>query len=78
MLVAPLRSSVPALKKPSRRACRPRKRVSAAWFTVVPHMAWSIAMETVRVFLRENDHGFIVGDARKTVAADGTTTEAPE
>lgn len=39
-------------------------RVSASWFTVVPHMAWSIAMETVRAFLRENDYGFILGDPR--------------
>ena len=58
-------------------------RVSASWFTVVPHMAWSIAMETVRAFLRENDHGFILGDARhdvarEDVAAGDATAGKPE
>lgn len=53
-------------------------RVSAAWFTVVPHMAWSIAMETVREFLRENEHGFILGDTRVVEDADvAAPMEAP-
>ena len=37
-------------------------RVSAAGFQAVTHMGWSIPTETVYTFLRENFHGFIVGD----------------
>jgi S1-C subfamily serine protease len=37
-------------------------RVSAAGFQAVTHMGWSIPTETVYKFLRENFHGFIVGD----------------
>ena len=38
-------------------------RLSGSWFTgPVTHMAWSIPMETVRAFLRDNDLGFVVGD----------------
>ena len=37
-------------------------RVSAAGFQAVTHMAWSVPTETVYKFLRDNFHGFIVGD----------------
>ena len=37
-------------------------RVSAAGFQAVTHMGWSIPTETVHTFLRDNFHGFIVGD----------------
>ena len=37
-------------------------RVSAAGFQAVTHMGWSIPIETVHTFLRDNFHGFIVGD----------------
>ena len=43
-------------------------RISGTWLGEVSHMAWSIQMETVRAFLRENDHGFIVGDLRPAEA----------
>jgi S1-C subfamily serine protease len=43
-------------------------RVSASGFTVVSHMGWSIPTETVYNFLRENYHGFIVGDEYIDVA----------
>ena len=35
-------------------------RVSAAMFTVVSHMGWSIRIDTLRAFLRDNNVGFIV------------------
>ena len=37
-------------------------RVSASGFQAVTHMGWSIPTETVNEFLRENFHGFIIGD----------------
>jgi S1-C subfamily serine protease len=37
-------------------------RVSASGFQAVTHMGWSIPTETVYTFLRDNFHGFIVGD----------------
>ena len=37
-------------------------RVSATGFQAVTHMGWSIPTETVYTFLRDNYHGFIVGD----------------
>ena len=37
-------------------------KVAAANFQVVTHMGWSIPTEAVYIFLRENFHGFIVGD----------------
>ena len=37
-------------------------RVSATGFQAVTHMAWSVPSETVYKFLRDNFHGFIVGD----------------
>ena len=37
-------------------------RVSASGFQAVTHMGWSIPTETVYTFLRDNYHGFIVGD----------------
>lgn len=46
-------------------------RVSATGFAVVSHMAWSITMETVRAFLRESDHGFILGGERVTTEVEG-------
>ena len=37
-------------------------RVSAAGFQAVTHMGWSIPTETVYIFLKDNYHGFIVGE----------------
>ena len=37
-------------------------RVSASGFQAVTHMGWSIPTGTVYTFLRDNYHGFIVGD----------------
>ena len=37
-------------------------RVSASNFQVVTHMGWSIPTEAVYTFLRDNFHGFIVGE----------------
>ena len=37
-------------------------RVSATGFQAVTHMGWSIPTETVYTFLRDNYHGFIIGD----------------
>ena len=37
-------------------------RVSAAGFQAVTHMGWSIPIETVHTFLKDNFHGFIMGD----------------
>lgn len=37
-------------------------RGTVAGFSIVEHMAWSIVIETVRGFLRDNGYGFIVGD----------------
>ena len=37
-------------------------RVSATGFQAVTHMGWSIPTETAYTFLRDNYHGFIVGD----------------
>mgnify|MGYP003147493118 CR=1 FL=1 len=37
-------------------------RVSATGFQAVTHMGWSIPTETVSIFLRDNFHGFIIGD----------------
>ena len=37
-------------------------RVSANGFQAISHMGWSIPTETVYKFLRENFHGFVVGD----------------
>ncbi len=36
--------------------------VSASGFQAVTHMGWSIPTETVYTFLRENYHGFVIGD----------------
>ena len=38
-------------------------RVSAAGFQAVTQMGWSIPTETVHTFLRDNFHGFIIGDS---------------
>ena len=38
-------------------------RVSAAGFQAVTHIGWAIPTETVTTFLRDNFHGFIVGDS---------------
>lgn len=37
-------------------------RASAAGWSIISHMAWSIPMETVRTFLKDNRFGFIVGE----------------
>ena len=32
------------------------------WGNVVSHMAWSRPIAEIRIFLRENKYGFIIGD----------------
>ena len=46
--------------------------VSAAGFSIVSHMAWSIPIETIREFVRANCYGFVLGDAAEdTEKCDG-------
>lgn len=45
-------------------------RVSMFSVQAISHMAWSIQMETVRKFIRDNNYGYILGDPR-----DSTSTE---
>ncbi len=37
-------------------------KVSGVGFSIVAHMVWSIPIETVREFMRDNCYGFILGD----------------
>jgi S1-C subfamily serine protease len=39
-------------------------KVSAAGWSVVAHMAWSIPISTVRAFLIANDFGYVVGEPK--------------
>jgi len=32
------------------------------WGTVIPHIAWARPISEIRVFLRENEFGFVLGD----------------
>ena len=44
------------------------------WGNVVSHMAWSRPIAEIRIFLRENKYGFILGDAPEPEEED---TDAP-
>tara|TARA_Y100000310_G_C20687045_1_gene819709 strand:+ start:2966 stop:3784 length:819 start_codon:yes stop_codon:yes gene_type:complete len=45
-------------------------KISAAGWQAITHMAWSIPIETIRGFLREQDYGHVLGDPYKEPEKD--------